>query len=187
MQLAVVAVLVLTLKVVNAVGYVACLLYLSHKATGTNGVYAAGWNKEYVALVHLVACQRIRNRIVLNHLLVLLRRNLLFQSVVQLCTWGTLKGIPHLGFAACLTLSVGNLIGRVYLYAQVLTGIYKLNQQGKLVAKALVVLLAHQLAFQLAYQLVQALAFVLTLAYDGLVVLYTRNLPALAYILQGVV
>ena len=75
------------------------------------------------------------------------------------------------------------LVIGMHLDAEVLTGIDKLNQQGELVAEALIVLLSYQLFTILAHQLVQALALVGTVGHDGLVILHTRDFPALAYIL----
>ena len=82
MQFAVVAVLVLALEVIDTVGHVTGLLNLCHETTGTDGMDATGGNEEHIAIAHLVAGQRLRDGVVLHHLLILSRGNLLLQTTV---------------------------------------------------------------------------------------------------------
>ena len=84
MQLSQVAVLVGSAVVVDAVGDVAGLLYLCQIASGTDGVDASGRNEETVTLLDAVLCQGIADGVVVDHRLVLLRRYLHLQAVVEL-------------------------------------------------------------------------------------------------------
>ena len=61
----------------------------------------------------------------------------------------------------------------MHLYREVLASINKLDKQRKLVAKALIVVFAHQLALQFFYQFVQLLASIGAIGYDGFVVFNT--------------
>ena len=78
---------------------------------------------------------------------------------------------------------MGYLVGGVNLYGEILTGINELDEQGELIAKALVVFLADELLFLFPYQLVEALALVRSRRHDGLVVFHAGDLPTLSHIL----
>ena len=60
------------------------------------------------------------------------------------------------------------LVVRMYLNAEILTGVDKLDEQGKLIAKVLVVVLTNKFLLLFTNQLVKALALVLTCCHNGL-------------------
>ena len=177
MEFTVVAVLVLALEVVDAVGDIGGLLDLCHETASADGVDAASRNEKHVTLMHRVAGQGIGDGIILHHLLVLVWGDLLLQTVVELCIGCRIQGIPHLRLAARLALALGNLIRRVHLDAKILTGVDKLDEQWELIAEALEVFLADKSVFLFAHQLVEALALVFAIGHDRLIVFNTGNLP----------
>ena len=154
-QLAQVAVLVAPLVVVDAVGHVAGLLNLGQIAAGTNGMDATGGNEEAVALLDCILGQRVADGVALYHPLILLRRQPHFQSVIERGTGCGVHDVPHLGLSVRLAVALGYLVVGVYLDAQVLVGIDKLDEQRKLVAEALVVRRPQQSSLLLEHQLVQ--------------------------------
>ena len=143
MELTVIAVLILTLEIIDTVGHIGGLLDLGNKAACTNGMDTTSRDKEYIALTDFITSQCIGNRVVLHHLLILFGGYLLFQTVVKLGAWCRFQNVPHLSLTTTFPLAMGRLVSRMYLDGQILTGIDEFNQQRKLIAKALVVLLAY--------------------------------------------
>ena len=178
MQLSIVAILILAFVVVDAVGDVGGLLDFSQIATGSDGMDASGRDEETVALLDLILCQGIADGVVGYHLLILLRGELHLQTVIELGIGSRLHDIPHLRLTTRLALTVGYLVGRVYLDGQVLMGVDKLDQQGELIAKALVVGFAYEGCLLFGNQGVEGLGGGTT-QYWGFIVFDTRNLPAL--------
>ena len=83
-ELAVVAVFVLALIVVDAVGHIRSLLDLCHETARADCVDTAGGDEEHVALLYLVARQCIDDGVVRNHLFIFLGGNLLLQTIVKM-------------------------------------------------------------------------------------------------------
>ena len=81
-------------------------------------------------------------------------------------------------------MTVCDLVCRVYLDAKILTGIDKLDEQGELIAEALVVLLTDKTTLLFAYKLVQALTLFFPVSNDSLVILHTGYLPTFTDALQ---
>ena len=79
---------------------------------------------------------------------------------------------------------MGNLVGGVYLYGQILTCIDKLDEQRELIAEALVVGLAHELFLQFGNGFVEAFSFQRTFFHDRLIILHSRDFPAFSHVLQ---
>lgn len=77
-----------------------------------------------------------------------------------------------------------HLIVGVNLDREILAGIDELDEQGELITKPLVVLLADKLTFQFADELVKAFALMWTIGNDRLLVFDTREFPAFAYTLH---
>ena len=180
MELAIVAILVLALEIVDAIGNIAGLLNLGNETACSDGVDSAGWDKEAVVLLHVILSQGIGDGIILHHLLVLLRSNLHLQAIVKLGIRLAWQRIPHLGLAALLTLLLGNLIVRMYLDRKVGIGIDKLDEQWELVAKTLIVICTEEILLQLCNNLIELLALHLAVGYDALVARNTRDFPTLA-------
>ena len=80
-----------------------------------------------------------------------LRRDVLLQSAVELCARSTFQGIPHLGLSSLVALPACGFVVGVNLYGEVLMSVDELDEQRKLVAEALIVLLPHQGALLFAY------------------------------------
>ena len=171
-QFAVVAILVLAFEVVDAVGHVGCLLNLGQETSRANAVNAAGRQEEAVAFFHRVVGNGIENGIVLHHLLVLFGRDFFLQSAPQVCVFVAVHDVPHLCFAAALPLFLGNLVRGMYLDGKILAGINELDEQGKLVTKALIVGFSNEFAFQFAHNVVQGAALILAFTDDSLVVFH---------------
>ena len=169
MELAIVAILVLALEVVDAIGNIAGLLNLGNETACSDGVNSAGWDKEAVVLLHVILSQGIGDGIILHHLLVLLRSNLHLQAIVKLGIRLAWQRIPHLGLAALLTLLLGNFVIRMYLDRKVGIGIDKLDEQWKLVSKTLIVICTEEILLQFSNNLIELLALHLAVGYDALV------------------
>ena len=73
--------------------------------------------------------------VVFHHLFILLGRDYLPQSAVELGIGRRVHDIPHFGFSALLALTMRYFVGRVHLYAQVLACVDELDKQRKLVAE----------------------------------------------------
>ena len=182
-ELAIVAILVLTLEVVDAIGNIAGLLNLDNETACSDGVDSAGRDKEAVTFLHVILSQGIGDGIILHHLLVLLRSNLNLQAVVELGIRLAWQRIPHLGLAAFLTLLLGNFIIRMHLDREVAVGIDKLDEQWKLIAETLVVLFSEEASLPFCNNLVEALALHLAIGYDAFISWYSRDFPAFSHIL----
>ena len=183
MKLAVVAVLVLTLEVVDAICNVAGLLNFSEKTTCADGVDTSCGQEEAVAFLHVVTVDGVDNSVVLHHLSILLGCNFLLQTTEQRGVFVRIHEIPHLCLAALLALELCNLVGGMHLNGKILTRIDKLDEQRELVAETLVVVLAHEFALHLGYNLVEFLACKLAVCNDSFIVFHARNFPTFAYIL----
>ena len=133
---------------------------------------AACGDEEHIALADLITSQCIGDRVVLHHLLILFGGYLLFQTVVKLGAWCRFQNIPHLSLTTTLALAMGRLVSRMYLNGQILTGIDEFNQQRKLIAKALVVLLAYQELFLFSDKLVQAHTLKRAIGHNRFIVLH---------------
>ena len=148
---------------------------------------AACGQEEAVVFLDLILGEGVGDGVVLDHSLVLLGGNLLLQTAVELGVLVRVHDVPHLGLAALLALALGYLVGGMHLDREVLTGIDKLDEQGELVAEALIVGLAHELVLLLDYQFVELLAGILTVGYHCLVAGHSRDFPAFAYVLEMVI
>ena len=174
MQLAVVAILVLALEVVNAVGDIAGLLYLRHKASLAYGVNSARGNEEDITLPHVVPGQSLSDGTVIHHGLILLRGEGFGKAVVEERVWSLwFESVPHLRLAPWLAMPAGNLVIGVYLYGEVLMGVYELYEQRELVAEALIVLLPHELFLESGHQRIERHTLIFTLGNNRLAALYT--------------
>ena len=76
---------------------------------------------------------------------------------------------------------MGYLVGGMHLNGQVLARIDELDEQGELVAEALVVVFSYQFLFHLCHQLVQFSARTGTLAHQCFVVFHSADFPALPH------
>ena len=179
-ELAIVAILVLALEVVDAIGNIAGLLNLDNETACSDGMDSAGRDKEAVVFLHVILSQSIGDGIILHHLLVLLRSNLHLQAIVKLGIRLAWQRIPHLGLAALLTLLLGNFVIRMYLDRKVGIGIDKLDEQWKLVSKTLIVICTEEILLQFSNNLIELLALYLAVGYDALVSRNTRDFPTLA-------
>ena len=154
MQLAIVAVLILTLEVVNAVSNVGRLLYLGKETTRADGMDASCRKEEAIALLNIIAGNGIHNGVVCHHFGILRRCNLLLQSAQQSGVLVAVEQIPHLGLATFFTLTLGYLVGWMYLYGQILTCVDELDEQRKLVAETLVVVLSYKFLLQNSHNII---------------------------------
>ena len=173
MEFTVIAVLILTLEIVDTIGYVGSLLDLSNKTACTNSMDTTCRDKEDIAFADFVTSQCVGNRVVLHHLLILFGSDLLFQAVIELGTGCRFQSIPHLCLATTLTLTMGNLVCRMHLDGEILTGIDELDQQRELIAEALVVLLTYQEFLLFSDKLVQAHTLKGAVGHNRLIVLHT--------------
>ena len=79
---------------------------------------------------------------------------------------------------------MGNLIGGMHLYTQILTGIDELDKQRKLIAKAFIIVLSHELALISAHDIIERLACKIALAHHRFVIFNTGNLPTFSHIIE---
>ena len=140
---------------------------------------AACGDEEYVTLLHVVIGQGIGDGVVLHHRLILLRCNLLFQTVVEATVS---HAVPHFRLAVGIAMTVCNLVVGVDLYREVLLGIDELDEQREFITEALVVLFSDEQSFLFAHQLVETFAFLRAVGHDGLTAADARDLPTLANI-----
>ena len=183
MELAIVAILVLALEVVDAIGNIAGLLNLGNETACSDGMDSAGRNKEAITFLYLILSQGIGDGIILHHLLVLLRCNLHLQAIIEFCVRFAWQCIPHLGLTTLLALLVGNLIIRMHLDREVVVGVNKLDELWKFISETLVVLLPKETSLEFFHYLIEALALHLAISYDAFFAWYSRDFPAFAHLL----
>ena len=187
MELTVVAILVLTFEVVDAIGDIARLLDLAEEASLADAVDTSGGEKEAVAFLHVVVVDSVHDRIVGYHLLILLGSDLLLQSHEHTGIEIRVHDIPHLGLAALLALLMRNLVGRMHLDGQWPSGIDELDEQWKFIAETLIVGGSHQFLFHICHDSAQRLTGIFSFADDGLIAGNTGDLPALSHVFEIVV
>ena len=154
MQLTRFAVLVKTIIVVDAVGDIRGLLDFHQIASVEDGVYASGGNEETVAIADSVFSQCVADGLVFNHLFVFFGCNLFFETIIETGTRFRVQDIPHLRLTTGLSLAAGSLVRGMYLDAQVSVGIDELDEQRKLIAKALEISLAKESRLFFMHQVV---------------------------------
>ena len=173
MQLAIVALCILTLEVIDTIGYVACLLNLCQETACTDRVNTTCWQEEYIAFLHRIFRQSLSNGVIFNHFLVLFWCNLLLQTAAERGISITFHHIPHLSLTTTQTLCLCLLVCWVNLNRKLLACINELNKQRELITKAFIVLLTHQFILQSLNKFVQCPAFIFAIRDNTLVVLNT--------------
>ena len=84
MQFACVPILILAVEVVDAVGYVGCLLYFEDETALADTVNTTCGDEETVAALYVIVADGIADGVVGHHLLVLLRCDGGFHSTVEI-------------------------------------------------------------------------------------------------------
>ena len=146
---------------------------------------AACGEKEDVAVLDRIFRQSVGDGVVLHHLLILCRCDLLLQAAAQRGRGVAFHHIPHLGLAARQPLLLSLLVVGVHLDGELLARVDKLDEQGKQIAVARVVLLADQQLLLLRQHVVEFPALVFAVGDNSLVVFHARHLPALAHLVEG--
>ena len=190
-QLAGIAVGILAAEVVDAIGDVAGLLNLGEEVAGTNGMQTTCGQEVEVALVSLVGGYDVlHGRVAVDglgggQLFVVFGGDALLQTGIDLGAYIALDDIPHLGLAGTAVTLHGQLVIGMHLHTEVLTRVDELDQQGELVAKLLVHLVAYQQSLVLVDELRQRESLVDVVdqsAVDGytLVTCHAADFPTLA-------
>ena len=107
------------------------------------------------------------------------------KAVIQERARFTVQHIPHLGLAARQPLLLSLLVVGVHLDGELLARVDKLDEQGKQITVARVVLLADQQLLLLRQHVVEFPALVFAVGDNSLVVFHARHLPALAHLVEG--
>ncbi len=183
-QFAWTAEVVVAVEVVDAIGDIAGLLDFCKEATGANGMDAACGQEEAVALVDGIAGNSIDDGFLADHPLVFVGGDVLFQSAKQRGLGLRGHEIPHLGFSALASLTMCYLVGGMHLNGQVVACIDELDEQRELVAKALVVGLAHQSLLLLCNEVVKVATCIGSTTDNGLITGHATDFPTLAYFTQ---
>ena len=182
-KLAGVAVLVLAVEVIDAVGDVGSLLYFGNEASGSNAMDASGREEEDIARLYGIFGQHIAQGVVLNHGSILVGGDTFLQSRAEVSLSVVIvDDIPHLGLSHGLVPFLCQLIVGVYLYGKVVAGIDELDEQREGVSKTAVIVFSHQIGLVGLEQFGKALAGIGTYGHDGVVARHVGYFPTLAYL-----
>ena len=128
MQFSRLAVLADSSVVVNAVGGVGILLYLSDKYALADGVQCSRLYKEHIALVYRHIVRDLQQSVVSDPLRELFLAYLVLETVEQFSALVTVNHIPHLGLAVLALDPHRVVVVGVYLHRKVVLCIYQLYQ-----------------------------------------------------------
>ena len=99
MQLASLSVGTFAVIVVDAVGDIAGLLYLSDEASRADGMHASDRQEKNVARCHVVTLKHLHNTVVFDSSHVFIRIDGLRKAAIQRSVGGSLDYVPHLRFS----------------------------------------------------------------------------------------
>ena len=80
------------------------------------------------------------------------------------------------------TILLRDLVIGVYLDRKLVTCVYELDEQRKLIAKTLIVILPQKLSFHLGHHLIECLSLKLALCHHAFATWHTAYLPALTHV-----
>ena len=115
MELAGLAIKAGTVVVVDAVGDIGRLLYLSQTYTSTDGMDSSGWKIEHITIVYLMLGEDLADSAVGYSLLVFLRCYLQLEAGIEIGARFCIEDVPHLGFAELVVLTLCHLVIRMHL------------------------------------------------------------------------
>ena len=182
-QLAGVAVGILAVEIVDAVGDVRGLLYLGDKRPGSDAVNASGRQEKEVAGVYFIFGEQVGDGVVRDAGFVLGRRHLLGESRAQACAFVGVHDVPHLGLAFRFVALPCQCVVRVHLDREILTCVDEFDQQRELLSEAFCIGLAEQCRAVACDQPGQGGARLGASRYDRFVTLDARKFPAFADLL----
>ena len=116
----------------DAVGDIAGLLDLGEEDATTDGMDTAGGEVEYIAGLDLMVAQDLGDGAVFYAFLVLIGGYGLLEAGIEVGTGVGLDDVPHLRLAHLAMDTLGHLVVRVHLDAEVALGIDELDEQGQL-------------------------------------------------------
>lgn len=93
---------------------------------------------------------------------------------------GIVNNIPHFGLAHRIMTLLCQFIIRMHLYREVVTSINEFDQQGKIIAKTLIITFSYQRTFIFFYQLAQIFAGFSSISNNRLIARDIRNFPTFA-------
>ena len=93
---------------------------------------------------------------------------------------GIVNNIPHFGLAHRIMTLLCQFIIRMHLYREVVTSINEFDQQGKIIAKTLIITFSYQRTFIFFYQLAQIFAGLSSISNNRLIAWDIRNFPTFA-------
>ena len=156
---------VLAHVVIDAIGDVACLLYLCYFHAGPDAVHSSGGDVETVAWHYVGLAQVALDASVGNLVGIVVHIHSLLEACYQLASTVGLHYIPHLVFPHLPVSRLAQRIARVYLYGEVLPGVDKLDEQREIGACVSQYGLAQKLLAVALYHLRQCHAAVFTVDY----------------------
>ena len=132
--------------VVEAVGAVGGLLYFGHHEAFAEGVDAAGGDEIDVAGLGLFGMEQLLEASCVEGGAVEVGRSVAAETADEACAGVGLHDVPHLGLAAGHAALLGEGVVGVHLNGEVLGGVDDFEEEGELVAEAVVDALADEVA-----------------------------------------
>ena len=130
MELAGLAIHARAVVVVDAIGDITALLYLSEEDTATDGMDTTGREVKHIACLDLMVGQYLGDGTVFYAFLVFIGGYGLLEAGIEVGAGVGLDDVPHLGLAHLAVDALGHLVVRVHLDAQGARGIDEPDVQG---------------------------------------------------------
>ncbi len=147
MEFAGVAIGILAVVVVYAIGDVGCLLNLRNEASRTDGMHPTCRQEEDVSLLYFVFFEAVGKGIVLHRFHIGFRSDVFFETGIKKCSRRCFNDVPHFGLPERSVPFSGQRIIGMNLNGQVVSCVNKLDEQRKGVAVLFIHLPANQLIF----------------------------------------
>ena len=112
-----------TVIVKDTISDIRGLLYLGKFYASADSMNTARREVEHITFVYLMFCEDIRYSATSDSLFILLWCNLYLKPCIEVCSWFSIKDIPHLRFPKLVMLALSHLIIGMYLYGKILMGI----------------------------------------------------------------
>ena len=166
--------------VVDAIRHVARLLNLGHETPRADGVHATRGQKEDVARTDLVTLEHFHDRPLFHTAAELVGVDRARKTTVKRGAGGGLDDVPHLRLAEGTITRMCQIVIRVHLHGEVVSGIDKLDQKWEARPKTFQNAAPDEIGAVSANQFAERDALLRPIGYDRRPTVYVRHFPAFA-------